>query len=91
MIGLRAEQRTEIPATPCLSRRRALSAGGAGLATAIAARLGPAAAHQATPTAAFDATPETQAIPMTGEAVLDLAGFDHDVDHRAVAGVRLRP
>jgi N-acyl-D-amino-acid deacylase len=76
MIGLRAEQRTEIPATPCLSRRRALSAGGAGLATAIAARLGPAAAHQATPTAAFDATPETQAIPMTGQAVSDLAGLD---------------
>ncbi len=78
MIGFRAEQQTDMPATSRLSRRRALRAGGAGLATAVAARLGPwsglAAAQQSSPTAG--ATPETQDISMTGQAVPDLASLD---------------
>jgi N-acyl-D-amino-acid deacylase len=78
MNGSRIEQLTEIPAAPRLSRRRALRAGGTGLATAMAARLGPwsglASAQQGSPTAG--ATPEAQAIPMTGQAVSDLAEFD---------------
>lgn len=40
MIGFRAEQQTEFPASLRLSRRRALRAGGIGIAAAVAARLG---------------------------------------------------
>jgi len=61
-----------------VSRRTALRAGGTGLAVSAAARLerwvGQASAQDATPAAG--ATPDSQAIPITGQAVADLAGFD---------------
>ena len=61
-----------------VSRRTALRAGGTGLALSAAARLerwvDQASAEDATPTAG--ATPDSQAIPITGQAVADLAGFD---------------
>lgn len=78
MIRSRMEQPTANPAALRLSRRRALRAGGAGLATVVAVRLGlgteQASAQQSSPVA--NATPESQPIPMTGQAVPDLAGFD---------------
>src|SRR5688572_28738521 len=80
MNGPRLEQPTENAATPRLSRRRALKAGGTGLATAVAAwqglRAGQTAARQATPMPASDATPDAEAIPMTGPDVPELAGLD---------------
>ena len=61
-----------------VSRRTALRAGGTGLAVSAAARLerwvGQASAEDATPAAG--ATPDARAIPITGLAIPDLAGFD---------------
>lgn len=81
MTGLRLGHLTDLlAATRRLSRRHALQFGGAGLATAAVTGLEPwiprAAALQVTPTAASDATPAVQPIPISGQAVPDLAGFD---------------
>jgi N-acyl-D-amino-acid deacylase len=80
MIGLRLGHLTDILAANRLSRRQALRAGGTGLATTAIARFGPwaggAAAQQNTPAAASDATPAAQTIPITGQVVPELAGFD---------------